>query len=301
MNWVFFALLAPFFLTITTFLDKYIVEDHVHDHRAMTIYVGVIALFYGTVFWIVAGGPLLSLDVILLTMFKGSLIAFTAVLYFKAMSTEQASSVIILTQTAPILVLVLSFIFLGEVITLAQLAGFMLILVAAISISLARSEQSGALRLSPAFWLISAGNTLLAVSLVLAKYIIDRHHFMDIAGYESWGLALGALIIYLFVPSFRQVFNHSVRVIPRSGLAFIFLSESIFTVAKLMNFAAFELGGPVALVSVLASTQIFIGLLFGWALTLISPATFKEDIARVGLAKKAVFAMVMFIGVQLVS
>ena len=66
------------------------------------------------------------------------------------------------------------------------------------------------------------------------------------------------------------------------------------------HFVALSLG-PVALISVVSSINVFFAILFGWILTLIAPAVFKEGISRDELLHKAVWAIVLFVGIVLVS
>src|SRR5262245_33950598 len=128
MNWFISALLAPAVFTLVNFIDKYVVSEQVKDYRGMPIYSVITGLCLGTLFWIVAGFPLLPIKDAVLLLLAGVCISWGAVLYFQAISDDETSNIILLFQMAPLLVLVLSVLFLKETILPKQALGFVLIL-----------------------------------------------------------------------------------------------------------------------------------------------------------------------------
>lgn len=106
--------------------------------------------------------------------------------------------------------------------------------------------------------------------------------------------------MYLLVPSLRRSFHVSLKSLRPRGLAFIGINEMLYVTAKLIGFIAITLG-PVALVSVIGSTQVFFGILYGWILTTLLPGIFREDISRANLIRKGALALVLFAGIVLVG
>lgn len=298
MSWLFFALLAPAIFTVVNFGDKYILEKEIRDARGMPIFAGIMAFLTGIVLWILTGFPVLTLPETLLVLFTGAITNWASAIYFQAMQQEEASKVIVLIQMVPVVVLVLSVVFLQETITREQLVGFVFILGSALGIALNR-ESSG-LRISPAFWQILLVDVLWGASIVLFKYAAVNIAFERVVAFESWGLALGGLTLYLFVSPLRHAFHNSLLITRKVAFGMIALNESLFVVAKLLNFWAVALG-PVALVSVLGSTQIFYGIVIGWLLTVFAPAILREDVSQGNLQKKALLATVLFAGIWLVN
>jgi uncharacterized membrane protein len=156
MSWLFFALLAPLVFTLVNFADKYIIGQEVRDPKAMPVYAGIMAFLTGTALWVITGFPLLPFRDAALVMFTGVLGTWGSALYFRAISSEDASSVIVLIQMQSVFVLVLSILFLGESLTLTQFIGFALILAAAVGISL-KGGKAGRFWLSTAFFPDPAG------------------------------------------------------------------------------------------------------------------------------------------------
>lgn len=298
MSWLFYALLSPAVLTIVNFGDKYIVEHEVRDARAMPIYAAIMAFITGAVLWVLTGFPILDGRDTVLVLLTGALSSWGSALYFRALSYEEASKIIVLLQMRPMMVLVLSLIFLNEVITPEQLLGFVLILGAAVGISLNRSDIGG-FKLSRAFWMLLIVDLMWSVSIVLFKFVVSASQFEKVLSWQSWGIALGGLTLYLFVPLFRHAFNRNVVTVRRRAFGLVFVNETTFVVANLLGFMAVALG-PVALVSVLGSTQIFFGIVLGWLLTTLAPTKFRENVTREGLLTKAALALMLFGGIVLV-
>jgi len=280
------------------FIDKYIVEKEVKDYRGMPIYGTIMGLIMGTLFWVFTGFPILNLKDTIILLLTGSITIWAAALYFQAISMEEASKVILLFQMTPVLVLIMSYIFLGERISSQQLIGFFLILSAVIGVS--DSIKKGGFQLSKAFWLILAVDFMWALSAILIKFSINETSFTQVLSYESWGLGLGGLLLYAFFPSIRNSFNYSIKTVRKTALAIMFGNEGLFVFGKSLQFFAYSLGNA-ALVSIIGSTQVFIGIIVGIVLTIFLPHIIKEDITKTILVKKLALAVVMFIGLVLIG
>jgi drug/metabolite transporter (DMT)-like permease len=297
MNWLFYAILAPAMFTVIVFVDKHIVEREAPDYRSLPVFTAIMSLVYGTLFWIASGFVTLPLRDALLVMLVGVLNTWAGYVYFTILIGEQTSNVIVLFQMVPVLILALSYVFLRERITPRQLAGFVLILSAAVATSIRR--DAGAFRLSAVFWLVLLADVMWATTHVLFKYVVREYAFVRLISYESWGMAVGGLMLYLTVPAVRRSLAHNLRAMRKLGMGMFALNEGAYIAAKMIALRADSLG-PIALVSVLGSTEVFFGLLLGWLLTLAAPDTFGEDIRRESLLRKAGLAAVVFGGVWLV-
>lgn len=283
---------------IVNFIDKLIIEKEIRNPLSLPPFVGIVAALSGVVMWIVTGFPVLELRDTLLVLLTGSLHGIAASFYYRALSLEDTSKLVVLFQMQPVVVLVLSFVFLGEVITAQQLIGFVIILGAAIALSVNR--KAGMLRPSAALWYALLVVTFTASASIIFKFVVDGSSFNRIIAYESWGLSLGTLAVYLFVPGVRPAFHETLRTASRRAIGILCLNEVIFVCAKLLAYTAISLG-PVALVSVLAGTQVFYGILIGWILTVLVPAVYKESIERSSLLWKGGLAVVLFAGVWFVN
>src|SRR5205085_1653247 len=118
-----------------------------------------------------------------------------------------------------------------------------------------------------------------AISAILIKFAVEANSFSKILSYESWGIGLGGIILYLLFPSVRNAFHESRKNVRRVALGVMFINEGMFVLSKSFTFFAYSIG-PIALVSIAGDTQLFFGILFGLLLTAIAPNIFKEGIDR---------------------
>lgn len=297
MNWLTYALLAPAIYTIVNFLDKYIVEKHVKDYRGMPIYGGITGLVIGTVFWFFNNKPLLPFYDGAIILLSGMLLIWGAAIYFRAISTEDASIVIFLFQLNPLFVLLFSAILLKESITPTQILGFFLILAATAWVSY---EGKGKARFNKAITYVMLANILWALAAVLAKFSINTNSLGQIISYESWGLGLGSLLIFIIFKSVRSAFIESIMTIRKKIIGVMFLNEIIFVISKSLTFAAYSLG-PITLVSAISSTQVFFGTLYGAILTLIFPKIFHENLEKKTILKKIIAGVIVVSAIYLIS
>jgi drug/metabolite transporter (DMT)-like permease len=292
------ALLAQAIIASNLFIDKYILARAVHDYRAVPLYSASVALVTGSLLWIFTGLPRPPTVPLLLAMVSGGLTLWGAVLYYRVIATEEASSVIIQIQLLPVLTLLLSVLFLQERLSWVQLAGFALILAA----TLAASSEGTPVRWRPsrAYLTIMVATLCWAASNVLFKFVVERSSYPEVLAYETWGWFIAGMIVWLAAPDTRRAFHASVATISRSALSWVVVNELLFLGAKLLAFFAISLA-PVSLVGVVGSTAVFFGVLYGVLLTHLFPRIFAEDISRNGLLKKAVLALVAFAGLLLIG
>jgi drug/metabolite transporter (DMT)-like permease len=297
MNWLFPALLAPAVLTITIFTDKYIVGKAVKDYRGVVLLQAVMGFIVGTLFWVVTGFPILSPTDAFIVLSTGVINTFAAAVYFKVLKEEDASYVIFMFQLIPIFVIILSFIFLEETVSARQLLGFVIILLSSLLMSVEDWKKIS--HVPKSFWLLVLMDLLFALAAVLIKFAINATSFSQILSYESWGIGIGGIILYVLFPFIRKAFNEIITTVGKRILGIMFLNEGIYVLSKSLAYFAYSIG-PVALVSVLGSTQVFFGILFGWFLTLLLPQIFNEKINREILLRKVVLAVVLVFGIILI-
>lgn len=298
MTWLVFALAAPAIYALINFIDKYLLERVIKDYRGMPMYTGISGLIVGTILWIINGFPLLKFSDALLVLSTGILSIWGFTAYYKALLEESTSKIIVLFQMTPIFTLILSTLFLNESITLVELLGFLLILFAAVNMSM--TDAKGKFKLNRAFFLIILTDILIALAYVLFRFVVEGNSFAKVISFESWGIFIGAVILYLIFPGVRQGFKTNNSKVPVWGLGVVVLTESIYVGAKMLTYSAISLGS-VALVSVLEGTQVFYGVLYGLLLTLIAPKVFKEDISKNGILRAVFFAALTFLGIWLLA
>lgn len=296
-SWILYSLLGTIITVFVIFIDKYNLTQQIKDYRGMAMYSAIIGLISGTILWLIMGEPMLELQDGLLVITTGILSIFSASIYFYVIQQEDASKVLFLLQLVPVLVLTLSLLFLNESITLKRLLGFILILIS----SLLASSENNRLKFSinKNTLLLIVSMLLTAISAVIFKFVVDAGSFSKVVAYESWGWAIGGLILFTVIPSVRTAFFTTTKSLKKIALAIVFGNEILFIGSKLLFFLAISLG-PVYLVNVITGTQVLFGTLFGAILTLIAPKIFKEDVSIQTIKSKFIFGVITLLGLGLI-
>jgi drug/metabolite transporter (DMT)-like permease len=297
MNWIYFALSAAFLYCIVKFIDKFILERRIRDFVCIPIYCSFLSFIFGLGFWYFNGFQILSTTDTILALMAGIFIIAMGPVYFAALNRTSASNIIILIQLIPVFTLVLSVLFLGDRISITQLAGFFLIIASVIGISMKRESTS--LKINKAFFLILIVDIMSAIAAVITKWITLKNPYIAILPYNSFGIFLGGILMLIFFKRARIAFFDSFVYLKKSSILFIIFNESLFIFTQIVHLIAISLAS-VALVSVVISTQVFIGVMMGTLLAKISPTTFKEATHPKDILIKIFFAVLTFLGVFLV-
>lgn len=294
MVWLAYAIASSAVYAVTNFVDKYVLENQIRDYRGLAVFTTMVGLVFGCMCWLLAGYPsLFTWDALLVGM-TGMCTIWGLALYFRALATEETSTVIILMQMVPVITVLLSAVFLHETLTGMQIAGFMLIIAAVVGMYF----KPGEFRIRPnaALLFISLASALWGVANVIFKFVASTGTFLQLMAFESLGIAAGGLVLVVLFPSVRAAFALTTRTCRTTAILFIVLNEIFFVTAKLLAYYAISLG-PVSLVSVIGSTQVFFGILFGWLLTRVTVKLFNEDISASGIFKKITLSVMVFVGI----
>jgi uncharacterized membrane protein len=297
MSWLPLALAAPALLTLVNFIDKFLIERAIRDHRAMPLFGGFIGALASTILWLAGVNVSLAVGDALILLTAGILVIVGAIFYFRAISLEQTSTIILIFQATPLLTLLLGWLLLGETIGGWQLVGFFLILISAIAISI--QPGAGSLRISLAAYLMLIVSLTVASRSIMVRTMTGSPDLGTLLVYLGWGQGIGALILYLFGKAYRRALHQAMEKIRPATLGILAINETLFLIAAALGNQALTLG-PAALVNVLGGTASFYGILFGAVLTLIAPSIFKESIARRELLRKSALALLLFAGLGFV-
>ena len=176
--------------------------------------------------------------------------------------------------TAPIFVLILAAIFLGEIFTPIKYLGIAFVILGAILISITRSFR---LRLDKAFWFMLVASFCSATSMVITKYLLNYNDFWSVFSYIRFVIMLFVIpVIFKYLPTLKSVVKeHGKKVV-----VVMAANSSINAIAALMMTLATAVG-YVTLTQVLSSVHPFFVLLFTVIVSTFLPKILKEEFTRV--------------------
>lgn len=300
--WLLFAFAGPVLWAASTHIDKYLVERFFKDSD-----VGVLLIFTGLIGllplpFIAAFEPhTLAIGALAISVLvaSGALYMGAMFFYLRALQTEEASVIAPLFQISPLFAYGLAWAVLGEMLTLKQSAGGLLIMASVFLISFRpRREGKSRVRLSTVLLMAACAFTL-ALNSVIFKFFAIRDEFWSTTFWTFVGnVVFGAGL--LFYPPYRREFFGLFRVHPYAMLTINAANELINLGGGLgMRYAM--LLAPLSLVQAISSTTPLFVFLFGIALSLFLPALGREDISRRSLIQKGIAAILVIAGVILVG
>ena len=294
MEWYIFALLAPAFWALNNVFIKFLITNKFKSYFPLIFAViSMDAIFAFAVLALLPVGFIFPYSVFAFLAGLMPLLAFW--FYSRALMQEEVSRIATLFQLIPVFVVILSIIFLDEVLGTLQYSGIVLIVVAAMLISYKRSMQkvfSGALKFMLPFGLIIAAYT------ISDKILLSYLDYWSVFFWNIFGTFCGALC-FLLLPRLRSEILDTIKAVGKKAVFTTFLGEGLYVVGTICSLIALSLA-DVSLVSSLFGLQPFYVFFYTLFMSLFFPQILKEEIKKSTLLLKIIAIALMFMGTWLV-
>lgn len=283
---LFFAIISPFLWGAMNVIDKYIIHKKVKHPMSYTPVVGIVTMLVGVVLGLFLEWQQVTILSILFPALAGFFLAFAAFFYILLLEDQDVSHIVGLIYVYPLLVALLSFIFLDEQLTVISYVGVFFIL-------------AGILLLTFRLKKIKRHNAFFAIIIVIIFTALNEFFAkLSTTALSAWQsvvineITLGiALICGLFNEKIRKHFFSELKNLPWEAFS-----------------AAFAFGGITTLYAAMASLPVTVVSSIG-AIQPLAVLIFERIIAaRVGtitkdqrLLPKLSAILLIVIGVALLS
>jgi uncharacterized membrane protein len=301
MSWLIFAFSGPVLWAISTHLDKYLVERY-FKHSDVTLlllftaFMGVailpfIAFFEPSAIELPAGS-------IALILVSGLLYMTGLLFYLRAIQSEEASVVAPFFQVTPLFGYVLAYIVLGETLSARQLAGGGLIIAGTLIVSIRFDRKVNRFKARLVLLMLACGLAMAVSGLIFKLFALQVDFwattFWLFVGEAIFGAAL------LSIASYRRAF---IAVLRRDTAALLAIggSNELFNLGGTVGSRYALLFAPLSIVQAIGSTTTLFVFGFGVVLSVFYPRVAREELSVRELAQKAAAAVVVAIGVALVT
>lgn len=300
MNWFLIALGATLLWAIVNIIDDFLVSKYSEKEKerssgGLVLFSSLIGLAIAFFILFFKNGifNISNLDKILLFV-NGGLTITWIILYLYALEIEEVSNVVPWFLMVPVFGYVLGYFFLGETLTINQMIGSGVIVFGSFLISLDYSNRKNKIKIKPVIYMLGACIAL-AVSGFIFKFVTIDGDFWVSSFWEYLGLGFLGLLLYLFVPKYRNEFLY----MNKKGGKKIFLvnifSEIMSVSGNLLtNFAL--LLAPISMVFLVGTFQPAIVLILAFLGTKFLPHIIKENISRKVMIPKIFSIIIMIIG-----
>lgn len=298
MQWFFIALGAPFLWALTNISDQYLVAKYSTGTRGsggLVLFSSLIGIFVAIGIGVFIDGVfnISNLDKILLLITGGLTIAWV-ILYLFALEIQDVSAVVPWFLTIPIFGYILGYFFLGEILSTQELVGSFIILCGVFLISIDFSGKKNIFKWRPALYMLIAC-LLISIVGVIFKYVTIGENFWVSSFWEYVGLGVFGVIIYIFIPKYRNEFMLMNKNGGRKIFALNTTSEILTIVGNLLTNYALLLA-PVTMVYLVGSFQPAIILFLTLLATKFFPNIVKEDLHKRILIPKIIAIAIMIAG-----
>jgi drug/metabolite transporter (DMT)-like permease len=298
MNWILIAILPPVLWGISNYIDKYLLSKYFKGGGvgALMIFSSTIGVFLVPIIYFMHPEVVTNFKVEFLLISLNGMIFVSALLpYFYALQKEGVLIVTPLLQLIPVYSFVIGYIFLGETLAINQLAGGILIIIAAIFISIKFSTLRNFRIDLSVLVLMSTASLLFALNFVFFKLFALESDFYTTSFWEYIGYGLFAIMLFVFIKSYRKEFIKLIKLNSIQILSINGLNEVVGIAAKI-SFNVASLLVPVTLVWIVNGLQPLFIFVYGIILTVFFPRIIKEDISKYSLLQKLIALVIMFIG-----
>jgi len=238
------------------------------------------------------GLKIIESELLLLSFVIGGLSVFAFWTFFSALKYNEASRVVpVVGGIQPVIIFFIAKIFLGEQLSVLQIAAIICLIAGGILISYAKKKGKASKK-----WLVLAivSGTLFALYYSIGKYIFNNTDFINGFIWPRIGTFLAALIILYKKGYIKELITAPKQAGGKSSILFFTGQASGAMFFVLVNYAIFL--GSVTLVNALQGVQYVFVLILSILVVSIWPKALKEKIERKTLLIKVVAILLIFVG-----
>lgn len=282
MNWFLFALIAAVAYALAEIVSKYAATKD-----AEPSYVGLLSAFFSTL--VAFGIAFFRHDIVyhftvlnIIGLIGSTLLTSIGIItYFKALQLSDVSEFALFTRTQILFAFIGGVFIFSDRFSLFQIAGILIMMLGVIVISLSKTKIH-----------FHKGSILAIITAMLFGFavLIDKAIVNDFSAtfYSALYYALNSL--FLIIPAFMTY--RRIHILPsKRTCGLMFVTGTLYVLSAIWVYTAFQIGGMVSLMTIIAQLQIPIVVLYGIFI-------FKE---RDRLSQKIIAMICMGIGAYLLS
>lgn len=298
-NFVLLALIVAVGYAIGNVMDKTLFSRYLDHSRTMQLLSGIFAPIVALPIVYLGNINLFEPGIFLLMMLSGVIFFLGSYLQMKATQLGEVSEMTLLLKAIPIFTLILSFIFLGEILTSQQYIGLGLLLSGTILVTL--EPRRGIPEISPTLpnFITVMAAFLFASTFVLTKYLLNFGSYLNVFFWQQVGFFLAAPFMIYFKPVRKEV-NEIFKSPREKGIPLFLLSSVIYGIANLVNTLALR-DAPASLVTGIISSDALFVIVIVAGLSKIGFDHFEENLTKKSILLKVVAAILFIFGAYVIG
>ncbi len=294
--WFFFAIAATIIWSVSAVILKFVRVNYIKSTIGYLIITAPVTLFSLALLFF-GKFNLPSLKMILLILVSAGLGIMTFWFYLESIHKEEVSRVTTFFGLSPLIVLILSTIFLKEVLTLKDYLAFPLIITGSMLISIKKVDERFALSTGMIMALFSI--IFLGIQNIILKIISEVDFVSMMLVREALFLGIFSSL-FIFSRSIRKKTKEDLKQLNVKKMVLIYASECAGIIGMVFSYIAIQ-KGPVSLVSLIEGTESLFVIVFVVLISVFLPKILKEEITKKTITLKIISALLMIGGLYLIT
>ena len=305
MNWLILVLITVIFDSIRIYIDNYISDTYFKGRGAVSqkLFYGYLFVIFAGIIMCITGVDISNPYALIMFTLSGALASFAGIPYYRALELDDSTNLGIFVQLAPILYLILGWLFLGETFSPIQLLAFAMVLSAPLLIILTTRKRSRKIKLKAVMYsfiyvIIAVAGNFIFIKQNAAN--LQLNFFTEMA-FVFLGKGIGNLIIIYSKPKWRRRF---IDVAKHKKLLFRpLISSAVFSITKDFTYRAALVLAPTAAIASAASdsTEPIVMFFMGIVLTLIWPNFGREKLNKKSVLVHLIATILVVIGIVMLK
>jgi len=302
MNWLLIAIIAHFLFALVFIVDKILLSKTVLNPIGYAFYTGLLQIF--ALFLIPFGFIVPSARQMASSFVAGALFTLAVLFLYKAIQMGRVSRIIpVIGGAVPIFTLILTYLFLGERLTLSQSVAFFLLVIGGMIMLWPKKYRPNSERLktplTKRLTVAILAALFFAISFVLTKFVFTYQPFISGFIWIRMGGFLMAILLFLW-PGNRQTIFETTKTIKIKTVGLFLSNKGLAALAFiLLNYAIYL--GSVILVNALQGVQYVFLLIIAIILSIKFPQILREQISREVIAQKIVAILFISFGLGILA
>ncbi len=293
MSWILIAFLEPVLHASVNILDSNLTNRLFKSAWLITILVAFSTVLFLPLIWIFDPPTNLPLNLLPFFVVVAFIELFYSYPYYKALQNADTSIAISLFSLGKIFVPILAFVFIKESLLPIQYFGFFLIIGSSFALTFNRQAR---FRLNKSFFYMLLASALLAIEVVIYKYIFDQ------VGWSTgfvWVLGISGVmgLFTILLPKVRQSIKLELPALKKYYWLILLIGGIGFFGNIGFTYAVSQV--PATVARTIDSFQPMFVLFYAVIFKRFFPISFKEEVDIRSLAKKVVLFIITVIGVVL--
>lgn len=291
------GLLAGLCWAVSTTIMKSFLTNRVDSPLKLSFFVFGISTFI-SLFLILTGKISVPKAQVLIVIISAGVTYFLAgFLFLSALKRTEASRLSAVIRLQTLFALILATIFLGEVFSPGKYVGITMILAGTIAVS--KKKKDSVLVPDKPFWITVAAAFLFGAHLVILKHATGSTSYWNVFFWSRLG-AFGLSGLVIASPVINYSVLETLKLFYAEKGERAALGEFFNSLGVLVSTAAVSLG-PASLVAAAGSTQPLFVLVISGILGLLDAKSFTEDLSPKKLVLKIISALLIIVGIYLIS